>query len=184
MDVLVNIISGLGGAVLGSVGTFYGNIRLERIKAQKDKTQRQDDLTLVLSLSLDSSVKSLDSLKTSLEDKAFFPFRWTGILKGNISDLRDLRRQLYLLENTELQEKLYTVITDIALFTDDLETIETWQNGLNSSPSKDPSGAEVDEKQRKFQEDHLKERRRLKLVELVDLKRQIAEITRDLRHES
>jgi hypothetical protein len=170
----------LVGAILGSVGTYFANYKIEQVKVHnQDATQRRN-LRLVLKLEFEAYQKSMSELKSSLETQGIYSFRWINLIKRNAGSVESLRLSFYALQDDELQERLYALVTDLSLFLGDVETIETWWNGLQQSPPITPNGSQANPSEKTSQENHLKEQRRLKLVDLVDLKRRVDEIAKEL----
>lgn len=169
----------LVGAIVGAVGTYFANLRIEKIKAQDTSTSQEENLKLMLKLELEACQSGFDELKRDVEDKSMFMVRWMNIIDKSIRDLETFRGSFYLLEDKDLQNSLFRLVTDTSLFMNDLRVIESWWGDLQKNPPLSPNGPVLPE-EKKIQEEHLKEQRRLKLVELVDLKRRIGETIRDL----
>ncbi len=116
-----------------------------------------------------------------MSSQSFYPFRWTEVLKKSAQRLEILRSDFYILDDDQFQEKLFTLVTDIFLFTNDVEAIEIASNKLNEDVPKWPNDSVIQTSDEiTNQRETLKEQRRLKLVELVDLKQRLDQAARDL----
>jgi hypothetical protein len=176
-----NLTSGLIGAVLGAAASFFGNLLIESVRANRDEQAKRKNLALSLKLEFEASLKSLNEIKNTLNAQSFYPFRWTKVLSKSIESLEKERPKFYLLTDSDLQEKMFQLITDMALFISDVEITETIWNSLQEDPPKRPDGSEIkNPNETRTQTESVKEQRRLKSVELVDLKRRIDEIIREL----
>jgi|GEM_PF-3592869 len=176
-----NLTSGLIGALLGAAAGFSGNLLIENVKSNRDEFAKRKNLALSLRLELEASLKSLNEIKNTLNNQNFYPFRWTKVLSKSIESLEKQRPKLYWLDDSDLQEKIFELITDVGLFTNDVEITETISNFLQGEVPQRPDHSVItDPKEIATQTENVKEQRRLKLVELVDLKRRIEEVIKEL----
>lgn len=177
---MITLATGLLGAIVGAIASFLANLRIETVRGRNKDREERENLTLALKLEFEACLKCLDELKGSLNTSHVYLFRWTGVLTKGTQNLDNLRLKLYLLQNAELQEKVLSLTTDISLLINDIEVVERWSNNLSNKPPIGPNGAPISAEEQAVQQEQIKEQRRLKLVELVDLKRRLGEITKDL----
>lgn len=179
-NVITNLVAVLLGAIAGSWGTYLANLRIESVKAATQSKAERDNLSLLLKLEFETLQTCLGRMKDVVDGGGIFLFRWLNPAKKNISFIEGIREKFYLLADLELQVRLFTLTSDLSTLLSDIESIESWQNGLNATPAKSPTGSSASLEEKSNQEEYLKEQRRLKLVDLVDTRRRISEIIKEL----
>ena len=189
MSSVTGVLIGLGGTLLGAgIGallTYFLDIRSERQRRREERQAKTRNLRLSFKLGLQTCLKSLNQIETTIVNQYFYPFRWMGVMEKNLAYLERLQETFNLLDDAKLQEDLGTLVTDLSLFVSDIRALENWWQAIHKKEPTDLNGEaivdsksnpeETKDKQIKDAEDKIKESRSLRFSELVDLKRRLEE---------
>ena len=164
------------GAIAASIGTFFANLLIEYVRERRNTKTNKLNLSLLLKVVFQDSLKLLDQLKNSLTNQNIFSLRFTGVLIKSINRLENLRVSAYFLQNSQLVEKFFNLTVELSIFVQDIEVLEslanTAQQNYNDKPTSENKAKMND------QLNLIKEQRQVKLIELVDLHRQIEDIVK------
>jgi hypothetical protein len=161
------------GAIVAGVVTLVANLIIEVVRSRRTEKSVRHNFELLLRLELESALKSLGELRSSLEDRSQYLYRWILILEKNVATLDKARNKAYLLRNRDLQVDYASFTTDLSLFTSDVRVVEDLAQKFQNDEAATAA-------LKKENQDFINQKRLEKLTELMDLKRRAEDLIRRL----
>lgn len=178
---------------LGGFLTFASGYLVEFLKNRKEWGQKKNNFRIYIELELKALSDSFGKLKNNLEAKRYFDLLIINILDQSVSNLQLSKKEAFYLENYTLQEKILNILSEATIFLNDLRGLENIAITEREKLKEDTDAKKLlkDQKYKDIQsgifknnkdlEDFLNVRRTEKLVELIDLKRRIDELLKEIK---
>ncbi len=156
------IFSAILGAFLGFLATLTSGIIVESSK----KRGRLASFKIRFKLELIQAASSLDEIRNAQSRQKWYDYALLNVLDTNVNNLETIRKDVHLIPNSETQLKAYATITKISLLAQNMRSIQDYEW------STEPPAVDKD--------DLIKDRRVKHDIEMLDLKRDIAELQKAL----
>lgn len=180
---------------LGAVLAFLSSFLVETLKNRKEWAQKKKNFIIYIELELKALFMSLDKLKNNLESKRFFDLLIINILEQSVNNLGLSKKEAFYLEDYSLQEKILNILSEATIFLNDLKGLENFamaereklKNDLGTKKLLKDNDSKIKDhqtsifKENKELEDFFSSRRTEKLVELIDLKRRIEDLVKEIK---
>lgn len=161
------------GAVAAALATLVANLVVEVYKNYRKNSDNKKTMSLLLRLEFEACLKYLNELKSSLEDRNQFLFRWLNVLDKSIQSLEGYKSSAYYLQDDDLHEVVASLTTDLSIFVSDTRSIEQFSIDSSLDKKKTPADKKIDEQ-------FIEKQRISKLPELLELKRNVEEVIKKL----
>lgn len=178
---------------LGSLLTFGSSYLVEHLKNQREWSQKKENFLIYIELELKALENALEKLKNNLEAKKFYDLLIVNRIDQTVSNLELSKKEAYYLENYPLQEKIINILSDTTIFLNDLRGLENFSSAEQKKLKDDIQTRGFVEDKPKFKnyqtsifkefkelEDFFSTRRTEKLIELIDIKRRVEDLIKEL----
>lgn len=171
------VLSVIIGSVLGFLATLFS----ARITSKRQISDQESSYTHYLRLELDPALKSLEDIRTSFEQKNHFDYLLLELLDNYVNNLQEARKQAYLIRNEKLQNELFSVINRISLLSKDMRGIQNYEYADNETvDSETGKKRQMNQEELKSKIDLIRDKRQSKLMEILDLKREVRDVVNKL----
>jgi ribosomal protein S8 len=171
------IISVVIGAITGAIATFLGTGTVEYFKNRTEDSRKRKNFVVFIRLELQSISKILERLKIDLENKSFYSANALTRFQENLINLEAYRHEAIYFHNSSLQEKFLDLLSDTSFFVKETSLLETF---YFEEIKKLDNGDSIFYKTRDDLENYFRGKRTEKLIEIIEIKRKIDEMTRIL----
>lgn len=171
---------------LGAILTFFSSWSVEYIRTAQDYNLREANYKLLLRYELKSTSKALDRLNSTLESLNFFDIFILQQLDKNSQNLDEYKKQSYYLLSGDEQEKFADLAFDVSFYLSDARSLQNyyWDESKKyiANPSQTIIKTELGNMQKNKQalEDYFSKRKTEKKIELIDLKRRLDDLYKQI----
>ncbi|HJP80975.1 MAG TPA: hypothetical protein VJ841_01095 [Candidatus Saccharimonadales bacterium] len=180
------------GAILAGLAQLTAGIVIENFKNKKRRSTSQANFALVIGVELEATSRQLDTLKTELHGRGYYPYISLNLLDTSVTRLDSNISQIYKAgQNADVQKAYVALVTDLAALAQNLRGIEDFNVSRSNAPeTRHTSQEDTEESSKQVVEEAMKkasdqqfadQKRNAILVELVDIKRRSEELTDKFR---
>lgn len=174
--------------LLGSILTFAGTWLVETLKGNHELYARKISFITFIKIEFTVIGKTLDKLKTALEQKRYYDFLLINRLNKILLDLDNTRRDSVVLNDQSQEENLLLLLSDLSIYLNDINGLENLylaeKEKLVHKKNKLENNSIIGTlifKTGKDLDEYIVQRRTEKLIELIEIQRRIDELLNVLK---